>query len=322
MKLDLKTGKVALFFTTRNCYQLFEGIFFENTTQDFSNYYIFNLDLKSTREQMADRDRISERYGIINIPTPEDDPNLYSVERNLELCNEFIEENELDVDWILWCSHDGSLEGDQFLQELEKKIQDNPRFENEVGVIGFCDINTIEMGKPCYGKGSLVEGCGVKERGEGWYQNLPPSYEGADYFIVEGAHDNMVAVNRHLYKKYITPDYNFVLFLVWDDISGMFGLNNIASITIPSLKVIDWYREKPRFGLKRSLDADPSTHIDQYRGNDSSFIKFWLDKWKWSLNSPSARRDFEKVKHLYTDTIHEKLFSWSLDDGPKTLEDL
>ena len=316
----LKTGKVALFFTTRNCYQLFEGIFFEHTTQDFSNYYIFNLDLKSTPAQLAERDRISEKYGIINIPTPENDPNLYSLERDIELCNEFIEDNELDVDWIVWCSHDGSLEGDQFLEELEKKIQDNPRFENEVGVIGFCDIGTIEVGKPCYGRGDLVKGVGKGETGGGWYQNLLPSYESADYFIVEGTHDNMVAFNRHLYKKNITPDYNFVLFYACDDISGMFGLNNIASITIPSLKVIDWYREKPKFGLKRSINADTSTHVDQY--SQKGWIKFWADKWKWNRGSRTTRKEFEKVKHLYSNTIQEKLFSWSLDDGPKTLEDL
>lgn len=313
-----KKGNVALLFTTRNCYQLLEGIFFKYSQQDFSNYYIFNLDLNSTPEQLAERDRVSEKYGIINIPTAQDDPHVYSLERDIELCSNFIEKEGLDIDWIMWCSHDASLEGENFLEDLEKKIEENPRFNNEVGVIGFCDMNNIEMGKPCYGRGDLVNG--VQDVGGGWYQNLPDQYESAEYFIVEGIHDNVVAVNRHLYKEHIIPDYNFVLFSACDDICAMFSLKSIASITIPSLVVVDMYREKPKYGLKRSLDSDTSTHMDQY--SRKLWIKPWLDKYKWARGTPTSRKQFEKVKHLYTGTLQEKLYSWSLDDGPRTLEDL
>tara|TARA_R110000851_G_scaffold112809_3_gene237076 strand:- start:707 stop:1657 length:951 start_codon:yes stop_codon:yes gene_type:complete len=309
-------SKIALLFTTRNCYQLFDGIFFEYTKQDFSNYYIFNVDMNSTDEQKELAEEVFSKHDIIDLPIDLDDENIYSVNRDIEICSKYIEENDLDIDWIIWCSHDGYLVGDDFLERLESKIRENPEFNTEVGVIGFRDEGTIEVGKPCYGRGNLLQGL------NGWYQNLPDEYEESEYFIVEAVHDNIVAVNIHLYKKHITPDYNFVLFFVWDEISAQFGLKNIASITIPSLTVMDMYREKPKFGLKRSLDADTTTHMDIYCENPS-WHTHWLNKYKWKRGAvPPTKEQFYSANDIYSDSIQEKIFNCSVDDGPKTLEDL
>ena len=314
-----KNGKIALLFTTRNCYQLFDGIFFEHTKQDFSNYYIFNVDMNSNDDQKELAKEVFNKHDIINLPVDLDDENIYSVNRDIEICSKYIEENDLDIDWIIWCSHDGYLVGDDFLERLESKIRENPEFNTEVGVIGFRDEGTIEVGKPCYGRGDLLQGLG--DKGKGWYQNLPEEYEESEYFVVEAVHDNIVAVNRHLYKKHITPDYNFVLFSVWDEISAQFGLKNIASITIPSLSVVDLYREKTKFGSPRSLFADDYTHEDSYQ--DKSWIGHWNEKYKWPRGFANYRpENFESVIDMYENSIQKKIFSWHINDGPKTLDDL
>jgi hypothetical protein len=314
-----KKGKIALLFTTRNCYQLFDNIFFKNTTQDFSNCHIFNIDMNSNKEQKDLAEKVFEKYNITNLPTDSEDKNIYSIQRDIELCNQHIDENDLDIDWILWCSHDGRLKSEDFLEQLQSKIDDNPRFNNEVGIIGFCDYGNIEEGKPCYGRGDLLEG--LPETGKGWYQNLPEEYKKSEYFIVEGAHDNYVLVNRHLYKEHIVPDYNFILFTVWDEISAQFNLKNIASITIPSLEVVDLYREKSNFGLSRSLHADKSTHMDSWK--DQKYVKWWIEKYKYPRGFSSYTPDkFPYDDSIYKNSIQEKLFNWHVDDGPKTLDDL
>ena len=314
-----KQGKIALLFTSRNCYELFDGIFFKHTVQDFSNYYIFNIDMNSTPEQKELAQKVFSQHDVVNLPTDLEDENIYSVNRDIEICSQYIEENGLDIDWIVWCSHDCYLVGDSFLEKLESKIKEHPEFETEVGVIGFKDEGTIEVGKPSYGRGNLLQGlCSV---GKGWYQNLPDEYEKSEYFVVEAVHDNTVAVNRNLYKEHVIPDYNFILFYVWDEISAQFGLKNIASITIPSLVVVDMYRAKPKFGHKRSLDADMSTHMDQY-GANMPCKRHWLDKYKWKWGQiPITKEEFYSA-NMYRDSIQEKIFNWHVNDGPKTLEDL
>ena len=310
-------GKVALLFTTRNCYQLFDGIFFAKTTQDFSDYHIFNIDLNSTEEQKKLAEDVFERHGMKNIPVDGNDPNIYSVEKNIELCIKHIEDNNLDIEWIIWCSHDGVLEGDYFLQRFESQIERNPEFKTKVGVIGFTDIGNVEVGKPCYGRGELPPD--LTEIGSGWYQNLPSEYQEQDYFLVQHAHDNVVAVNIDLWKKHIEPDYDFVLFTVWDDICQQFGLKNIASVTIPSLVVLDCYREKVNFGLQRSLNATTMTHVDSYQ------TKSWIDAWEKKygyLRTGSGGGRPDKLPKMYEGTILEKIHSWAITDGPKKLGDL
>jgi hypothetical protein len=314
-----KQGKIALLFTTRNCYPLLDHIFFKHTIQDFSNYYIFNMDMNSTAEQKELAQKVFSKYDIVNLPTDLEDENIYSVNRDIEICSQYIEEQGLDIDWIVWCSHDGPLVGTNFLERLESKIKENPEFETEVGVIGFRDEGTIEVGKPCYGRGNLLQG--LYNIGKGWYQNLPDPYEGSEYFVVQAVHDNTVAVNRNLYKEHVIPDYNFILFNVWDEISAQFSLKNIASITIPSLVVVDMYREKPKFGFKRSLDADTHTHMDTYCAN-MSCTQHWLNKYKWTTGkTPPTKEEFYSAD-MYRGSIQEKIFNWHVNDGPKTLEDL
>jgi len=319
VKMMSKSGKIALLFTTRNCYQLFDNIFFQHTEQDFSNYHIFNIDMNSDEKQKSLAEQVFKNYNITNLPVDSEDPNLYSVERDIELCNEYIDKNNLDVDWILWCSHDGCLVGENFLEKLQSKIDNNPRFSKEVGIIGFTDWGNIEENKPCYGRGDLLQGLG--DKGKGWYQNLPNEYEEVEYFVVENAHDNYVLVNRHLYKEHIVPDYNFILFTVWDEISSQFNLKNIASITIPSLSVVDLYREKTKFGSPRSLFADDYTHKDSY--HDRAYDRHWNEKYKWPRGVANYRpENFESVIDMYENSIQKKIFSWHINDGPKTLDDL
>lgn len=312
----IKEGKIALLFISRNNYQLFDEIFFKHTTVDFSNYYIFNIDLNSSEEQKQKAQTVFAKHDIINIPVDRDDPNLLSAERDMELCIQYIEKNNLDVDWIMWFSHDCHLIGDDFLEKLEGKLRTNPRFEKEVGLIGFCDYNTVKVGSPIYGRGGLLDGI-MNHPHKGWYENLPCEYEEAEYFVVECPQDNSVLFNRKLWKKFIKPDYDFVLFLWVEDISAQFGLNGICSITIPSLKMADLFREKSKFGVSRSTVGNSKFHGDDYK--KKAWINYWFKKYSWSKRN---RGQFKDAFSFYENSIQKKIFQWKVSDGPKSLDDL
>jgi len=94
----MKKGKVALLFNSRNNYNLFEDIFFKHTTVDFSNHYIFNIDLNShLPEQKEFAKKVFEKYNIIDIKVDYNDPNIFCATRTMELCIDYIEKNNLDI---------------------------------------------------------------------------------------------------------------------------------------------------------------------------------------------------------------------------------
>ena len=316
-------SKIALLFTTRNYYQLFDGIFFnpQHTKQDFSDYCVFNIDLNSNAEQQELRKSAQEKFNLIDIPVDVDDKNIYSVNKDIELCAKYIEENELDIEWLIWCSHDTVFSGENFLIDFEDKLNNNPRFKTEVGLIGFGDYNTVEEGKACYGRSNLLQG--MVELGQAWVQNVSDEYVDSDYFVVEAPHDNIVAVNLDLYRKHIKFDPEFILFFVWDDIAAQFGLKDVASITIPSLHVADLVREKSKYSLKRSIDSGTDTHVDRYENAKNTYERRWREKYGFFRGLvPPTKEEFDNLDDLYNGSIQKKIFNWHVNDGPKNLDDL
>tara|TARA_R110000824_G_scaffold49838_10_gene139662 strand:+ start:2023 stop:2988 length:966 start_codon:yes stop_codon:yes gene_type:complete len=319
----MKTGKIAFLFNTRNNYQLFDEIFFKFSSVDFSNYYFFNVDLDSTSEQKELAKGILDRHDIINLDADPEDPHIYSAYWSVQKCNEYIDDNNLDVDWVMWFSHDCHLIGDDFLANLEAKLESNSRFINEVGVIGFCDYNQREVGKPLYGRGDLIGEIHSASKHQGWYDDLPQEYLNSEYFIVECPNDNGVLINKKLWQKYIVPDYNFVLFLWVPDLCAQFGLHGISSITIPSLEMADLYRMKPQFGVSRSITDDPLFHIDSY--GERPWVNFWIEKYGFQAGFAAkdvVRPQFNSLKERYGGSVQEQIFNWKISDGPKTLDDL
>jgi len=166
--MSKKTSKIALLFNTRNNYQLFEEIFFKETTVDFSNYHIFNIDLDSEDSQQDLRNEMYTKYNMTDIEMEFEkglwaknnieynEPNSFAAARTMEVCFDYIDNNNLDIEWVLWCSHDTPMIGDDFMQKLEQKLEENPRFATEVGVIGFCDWGTPMEGQAVYGRGILL----------------------------------------------------------------------------------------------------------------------------------------------------------------------
>jgi len=344
--MSKKTSKIALLFNTRNNYQLFEEIFFKETTVDFSNYHIFNIDLESEEHQKELRDEVCSKYDITNIEMEFEkglwvknnieynEPNSFAASRTMEACFEYIDSNNLDIEWVLWCSHDAPMIGDDFMEKLEKKIQENPRFNTEVGIIGFCDWGTPSEGVAVYGRGILLGGIigGIGHKHECNYKNLPshnsPTYTKAEYFIVEAPQDNIAAFNKKLYQELIEPDYRFILFNWMDDISAQFGLHGIASITIPSLEVIDLYRKKPEFKVARSIKSESKFHKDSY-GLARTLPGHWRHKYLYSrpissrdLGNVRAIFEADEVQEKYKNSIQRNIFEWHIEDGPKTLDDL
>ena len=318
-------NNICLLFTTRNNYNLLEQIFFKGTKADLSSIKIFNIDIDSEIAQKEYAEEIFKKFNITNIPIDVSEPGFNAVENNVQACIEYMEKNNIPCDWLLWFSHDCHLIGEDFFAKLDGILNKNSRFADEVGMIGFCDYNQIEVGKPLYGRGELIKG--INEIGKGWYQDLPQEYSEAEYFIVEAPNDNGLLINVELWKKHIKPDDGFALFFWGDDVCAQFGLKGISSITIPSLEMADLYRTKPHFGVTRSLTSNSKFHIVDYSNN-----RVWETNWpkkygfqkgivqSWQANP--VRGQFLENKDFYKGSVQQQIFDWHINDGPKKLEDL
>ena len=313
-------NNICMLFTSRNNYHLLEEIFFKYSPVDFENINIFNIDIDSDENQKKYAAHIFDKYKITNIPVDSTVPGYHAVANNIQQCVDYLSQNNISCDWLLWFSHDCHLIGEDFFNRLDNIIEENKRFKSEVGMIGFCDWNQCEMGKPLYGRGKLPKG--IAERG-GWYHDLPESYSLSDYFIVDAPNDNGLLVNIDLWKKYIVPTNEFPLFHWGDDICGQFALKGIYSITIPSLEMADLYREKKKYGVSRSLDSNSRFHIENYKKHQP-WEANWLKKYGYSCQgyNPMTRKQFESVKENYKGTVQEKIYNLSISEGPKKLEDI
>ena len=306
---------------------------------DYSNHYIFNIDLDSQKEGQKElAQKMFEKYDIIDIPPEYEDEGAHKdahcASYTMNTCINYIEKNNLDVEWIIWFSHDCHLMGHDFLKRLEDYIARHHEFESEVGIIGFRDYNTIKPGYPVCGRGILIDG--IREPRDhdgviyGNYSNLPKEYLESEYFIVEAPQDNGAMFNVKLWKRYIVPDNKFGLFNWMDDIAAQFGLKGIPAITIPSLEIADFFRWKPKFNVPRSISSNREFHRDSY-GSAQNQIQHWYEKFGYhrlpgrmdpAKSKELLENDFDVAHEELDDSIQKKILGWHIDDGPKTLEDI
>lgn len=308
--------KVCFVFNSRNNYTLFNDMFFKWSKCNFDNVLMLNVDIESTEEQKRIGKQICKNYGIVDI-NMDDDPLRVSVPRTLEKAFDYIEENNLDIDFVMWWSHDNFIPQNDFFERFLDFVYNNKEdINNKVGVIGFGVRDIVELNKFCYGRGSLVKGT------TGWLQNLSNDYLDREYFIVESSCFTSVAINRKLYRKYIKSDYNFKLYVWGDDVSHQFARNNVASITIPNLYFIDGWRTKPAFGTCRAYDSFLNKNNYFHLDNTNDHIELFFQKWKFHLSEPRCRDEFSKNIELYRGTLQEKLYNWDILEGPKILKDI
>ncbi len=311
---------------------------------DLSRHYIFNYDLDSRLPaQLKKKEEVLKKYNIIDIPTSFDGDNeeMFCASFSMQACIEYIRANNLDIEWVFWFSHDCHLIGDDFMERLEKMLEDDRRLNDEVGMIGFCDYNTLFPEYPVYGRGILVDG--IREPRDthlpgsagnhiiyGNYTNLPKEYEEAEYFIVEAPQDNGAMINVKLWEKHIFPDEKFLLYNWMDDIAAQFGCAGIPSVTIPSLEMADLFREKPRYGIPRSIGNESQYHRANYH-TAASHADWWYEKFGYHRlprpMSPSESKrllenDFYVAGEELEGSVQKKILSWHINDGPKTLDDL
>ena len=327
-------AKTALLFNSRNNYQLFDAIFFANTTQNFSNFCIFNIDLDSNTDQQKLRSKAIKKHNIHDLGREKPDwlPEVSDSDKNsatycMFVCIQYIVDNNLDIDWLIWSSHDMGLIGDKFLERFERAVAKNPSFKDHVGVIGFKDWGTNNPGQAVLGRGTLQPGMNELDHSY-QYSMLPEEYDKEEYFIVEAPQDNIAAFNVKLYRKLIEPEFRFILYNWMDDISAQFGLHNKATIVVPSLEVRDLHRDKGKNGVTRSVhDKGRTYHCETYT-DAAKHGSYWLDRYKYSRAGHKGlgvqTTEFQKQLRAghYKDTMQEKLFSWPISAGPKTLMDM
>jgi len=310
--------KVAFVFNSRNNYHLFDQMFFRMSACDFTNTLMFNVDIDSTQEQKEYGRQLCKQYGIIDI-NMDDDPLRVSVPRTFDKVFDYVESHNLGIDWIMWASHDNIIEDKDFLINLNNFVE-SKEINDKVGVIGFAVKNHEIDGETVYGRATLIKEAISKYKGS--YKNLPESFLKSDYFIVESVCFTNMLVNRKLYRRFVTSDYNFKLFVFGDDISFQFMMNNIVSITVPSLEIVDGSRAKEVFGVNRAYDSYLKNNNYYHLDNTLDHTRLWFDKWGFSLFREEAREQIKNNMSRFQNTLIEKILDWDIDDGPKTLKDI
>jgi hypothetical protein len=311
--------KVAFLFNSRNNYHLFEQMFFRMSNCDFSDVIFFNVDIDSTQEQKEYGRALCKECGIIDI-NMDDDPLRVAVPRTLERVFDYIEQNGLDIDWVMWASHDNIIKDRDFILKFQQFVESKKEINEKVGVIGFAVNDHETDGDTVYGRATLIKDAITKYRGS--YKNLPESFLNTDYFIVESVCFTNVFYNRELYRKYIKPDYNFKLYVFGDDISFQFMMNNVVSITVPSLEIIDGSRKKAAFGVNRAYDSFLNKSDYYHLDNTMDHQQLWKEKWGFDLFREQAREQIKNNIERFRGTLIEKMLKWDIDDGPKKLEDI
>jgi len=311
--------KVAFVFNSRNNYHLFEQMFFRMSACDFTNTLIFNIDIDSTQEQKEYGRQLCKEYGIIDI-NMDNDCLKVSASRTMERVFDYIEENNLDIDWVAWWGHDDIIEDKDFIIKLENFIDRHKEINDRVGVIGFAIENHEHDGETVYGRAALIKEAVTKYKCS--YRNLPESYLKSEYFIVEFVVTTAFFLNRKLYKKYVKPDYGFKIYIWVEDPTFQMLMNNVAAITIPSLKILDGSRLKPIFGVNRAYDSYLNNNNYYHLDNTMNHIDLWNKKWGFDIYREQSRKQIEENMNRFKDTLIEKIFNWSISDGPKTLKDI
>ena len=116
-----KKKKLCFVFNSRNNYILFDNMFFRHSHCDFGDYLIFNVDVGSCEEQKIIGKIVCNNNNIINLNL-DGESNNTTVVRSLEAVFDYIDQNNLDIDWVLWCSHDTTIPDVNFITKLENFI--------------------------------------------------------------------------------------------------------------------------------------------------------------------------------------------------------
>ena len=221
------SNNICMLYSSRNDYNVLEEILYKKSSINFDNVIAFNVDCDSSTENMNVGKEIMKKHNVINL---EGGCSSIPMVKCVEMAFDYMDKNNIDSNWLMVNQHDIYFPQENFWSKLDTVLDNNKELFNEkVGTIGFSVRNLPNERDLCYGRGNLLDG--MIER-EGFLINLPESYTNVEYFVTECSWYVSWLINRRLFRKFIIPDYNFILNFWGDDIAGQFMIHNIFNITI------------------------------------------------------------------------------------------
>lgn len=318
-----KPKNIALLYSSRNDYHVLDEILYKKSFKGVEDIFTMNVDISSTKENKEIGKNILNKYGVIDLNPGVSD--VTPMGNCVKLAFDYMDENNLNYDWLGVVQHDVYFPQKDFWYELEKEI-DRIDFKTKVGTIGFAVKNLPNLGDLCYGRGNLLGGTIGKR--EGFLIDLPEDYKIVDYFIVECSWYVFWLINRKLFRKYIEIDTNFILNFWGDQIAHDFMINDVANIVIPRFIVIDDWRYKMNsLGVPHcNKGMNKFYHNDHWKHHE-----FWNNRYGYKMYYPNKdyvkaeqerMDDFMVYGRKYAGTLVDKIFNLHINDGPKKLGDL
>ena len=311
----------VVLYCNKNQYEMFEEFSFKYSSTDFSKVDILVFDDNSVSEQKEKLRDLCKKYENITWINPDVDSDIDNpVVSSFKCTDEYLTENNIDVNWILFFENDVFPFQSNFWEELNKTIDEHDFIEETIGSFGFSSYQDFKSGikrtsgNPTVGRGCLLDGI-LEPPYSGWYKDLPDEYYTTDYFVVEVPNWQSVCMNRKLFRENIEIDLEHKhRLLSVDSVAHQFMYKGIFNIVFPNLSV---YHDSGELKVDINLKID-----DGYsRSNNSHeiFKRTW--GWSWGYRNTNLRSEFNLTFPKYVDKIQDKLFNMNVKDGPKRIED-
>lgn len=304
---------------------MFEQFAFTYSPVDFSQITILVYDDNSIPQQQDILKELCIKYPNIKWINPEVSQDTLMPNVNcVKACNEYLDKNNIDINWILFFENDVFPFQPDFWDQLNKTLTSNSWLENKVGSFGFSSYQYYTKGinrspgNPVMGRGNLTQEI-LNPPYSGWYKELPEEYYDSDYFIVEVPNWQSICINRKLFNKYIQTDNRYDNRLLnFDDMAHQFMLYGLYNLCFPQLAVC----HDGDNSLKKAVNIINNSSYSRSNRSHEIFTERW--GWNWGKRNTNLRNEFEyslNNSDFYNKTIQEKLFNISISNGPKIISD-
>ena len=313
----------VVLYCNKNQYEMFEQFAFKYSPVDFSKVTILVYDDNSTSKQQNILRELCKKYSNIKWINPQVSKNAKMPNTTcIQVCNEYLVDNNIDIDWILFLENDVFPFQENFWDLLNDKIKNNSWLKEKVGSFGFSNYQYYNKGLKkefaVPGRGNLINNI-LNPPYSGWYKNLPLKYYNNEYFIVEVPNWQSICINRDLFKKCIKIDERYDNRLLnHDDMAHQFMIYGFYNICFPQLAVCHDGDNK----LKENINIINDKSYSRSNKCHKIFQERW--GWQWGKRNLNLRNQFQYIldnSNFYTNTIQEKLFYLDINKGPKIIED-
>lgn len=321
-----KGHKFCVLFATSNYYDMFHECLYKNSKSDWKDVVVLNVDINSTVEDKKKGQEICSELGI-HFVNP--DINYTGCQQSVAAADEYLLKENIDVDWIVQFQHDVFPAVSDFWTRLDDNLNHIEEHKDKISMFGANVYQYVgyqealeladhpdqiirhrtgtATGRGCLERGILDKGC--------WYKDLPDDYYLQKYFVVESPMWTCGGFNRKLFRENIIPDVQMKFELWPDDIAHQFLKKNFINVSFPDLLTIHDHALKPASCV--SINRGNTVQKD-YGPEQLRFIE--KHGWRWGYRQYDGPL-FKDIQDQYLDTMQEKIYSNSLSEGPKLVDD-